>query len=712
MTVRVPSLEPVLYTVYSAACTLAVGIIFFRSMRQQITMLYASLTGDPLLRDLVELGPWSAPLDDVFIHFDFARATARGFPFQWSEGNGYSSGGTSLTYPFVLAIGYWAGFVDLHLVLWAALVGAASVLGLLLAVRCLFVSLPRATTYLAPPFLLATGVLDWALWSGMEVAFFLGVWGLSLLAWSALVAAAETPVRPLLARATVLGLTGACVVATRPEAATTVAIFATSAAYVALRRRGWSLAARILALAGIPGAAILLLHALANLAYTGELSAAGAVSKLEAHDPFRGPTEILDSWLFFVRYQVERITHYHFSENGRHGVIVWILALVALVPKATQRYALLLWASAASWVAIVAFNGQVRWQNERYAMPAVAWLLLAAALGAAAMISLPRGAARRAWWLRVAAVGTVGAAIGLFAWQEVPRFREQVWFFGRASRNVLEQHVRVGLVLRDAVEPRPKRIAVGDAGAIPYVADLPALDLIGLGGYRRLPFGRAKRHGLGAVVELLERMPPDERPDVFALYPSWWDVFPIWFGRGFGEVPVHGNVICAGAAKVLYRADYGAFDGSARPAGLGAQEQVTDEVDIADLVSERAHRYGASPRIGHVDMKILAHPERPSSELWDGGRLIPPGGTERFVVRGIRPGRPFAVVLRMAPTRPVKVSLSVGGWQGTLEVQADDAWQHPRLVVPAAASVGEEVEVTVRADTERVSYHLWVVSWP
>ena len=37
------------------------------------------------------------PLDDVYIHFGFARSAALGHPFAWIPGNGYSSGGTSLT---------------------------------------------------------------------------------------------------------------------------------------------------------------------------------------------------------------------------------------------------------------------------------------------------------------------------------------------------------------------------------------------------------------------------------------------------------------------------------------------------------------------------------------------------------------------------------------------------------------------------------------
>src|SRR3954470_5575193 len=83
-------------------------------------------------------GEWSAPLDDVFIHFDYARATARGYPFQWSEGNGFSSGNTSLSYPFVLAIGYRVGFRGLLLMKWAAIVACGSILVFFLAGAKLF----------------------------------------------------------------------------------------------------------------------------------------------------------------------------------------------------------------------------------------------------------------------------------------------------------------------------------------------------------------------------------------------------------------------------------------------------------------------------------------------------------------------------------------------------------------------------------------------
>lgn len=709
-----PRLEFTLYAVYAAAWTLGMALPFFASMRQQIGMLYASLGSDPLLPQLLALGPWSAPLDDVFIHFDFARATARGHPFEWSEGNGYSSGGTSLSYPFVLAVGHALGFVDLYLVQWAAIVAGISMLGLLLAVRGLFARLPRWTTYLAPPFLFATGVLDWSLWSGMEVAFFLGVWGLMLALWLELMAACARSSRGSLAWAAALGVVGAVAVGTRPEAASAVAIFGLSAAVSAFRHRGWRFVVGLLALVGAPGVVVIGLQAAVNLALTGDTAAAGAISKLEAHDPYRTSAEVLADWRFFFRYQVERITHYHLSDDASHGVIVWLLALIALIPRQTRSSALVLWIGAASWVGLVAFNGQVRWQNERYTMPALAWLLLAAALGAAALMSLPFGTQRRARALRLGGVGVVALAAALFVKHEAARFREQVWFFGRASRNILEQHVRAGLLIRHALEPRPRRIGVGDAGAISYVADLPALDLIGLGGYGGLPFARAKRHGLGAVLELLEGMPAVERPDLYAIYPSWWDPFAIWFGQPLTEVPVRGNVICAGSAKVLYRPDYRLFEGSAEPGELREGERVLDAVDVADLLSEQAHEYrGSGPRAGHVDMKVLVHPARPERGLWDAGRLVARGATEQMVVRVPGGGRPFVLTLRAAPVQPLQLMVEVGGWAGTLELSASDRWQYPRLTVPAGAVEQEQVTVTLRADaSDRVSYHLWIVVWP
>src|SRR5262245_61350563 len=162
---RLRRLEPVLYTLTAAIVTLAVASRFYGSLRLQT--LYALQWAHPTDFDRLIAegrGPWSAPLDDVFIHFDFARSTARGFPFQWVEGNGYSSGGTSLLYPFVLAAGYWGagiwgGFRGLALMEGAAVVASVATFGVILGTRRLAATHPVPAGDLPPVGLFCVGTL-------------------------------------------------------------------------------------------------------------------------------------------------------------------------------------------------------------------------------------------------------------------------------------------------------------------------------------------------------------------------------------------------------------------------------------------------------------------------------------------------------------------------------------------------------------------------
>jgi hypothetical protein len=702
--------------------------VFYGAMRGEVRMLHASLPPTALSAELVALGSWSAPLDDVFIHFDFARSIARGAPFQWLEGNGYSSGGTSILYPFVLALGWLVGFRDLRLVIWAGVVACVSVFCLLLACRRLFSRLPAPTALIAPPLLLSVGVLNWSLWSGMEVALYLGVWAGAFRAWDQLTSEPPPDRRTLARRALGLGLWGAALVASRPEGATSIAVLGLGAAFSLLARRDGQTpraalgrAALLLALVALPACIVLTSHATANWWFTGETSAAGAVSKLEIHDPFRTAAQKFEDWKFFVHYQIDRITEFHLGDDGRHGWIIWYLAILPLLSERTRRSALLLWASLIPWVFMVALNGQVRWQNERYAMPAVAWLLLAASLGLAELVRwgtrltsqvrASRFSAGAAWLGRarwVAGACIAYAAVSGFREHQRARYIDQLWFYARASRNILEQHVRTGLALKHGFDPPPRRIGLGDAGAIPYAADLPALDLIGLGGYRGMPFARAKRIGLGAVLELVERMPDSERPDVLAIYPSWWDLLPVWFGERLFEVPVHGNVICGGSAKVVYRTDWSGLRGQSPTVDLRGARVVAD-IDVADLISEQESGYSLSvPHVGFVDMKLLPDPESPRLDLWDGGRVIPGDVQERFRARGLVPGRPARLVLRAAPDQPQTLTAQVAGKKLTLALPRADGWTHTAWDIPAEL-VGEEVAIEVSSSVARVSFHYWLV---
>jgi hypothetical protein len=747
-----------LYVLWAAACTIVSARAFYGYMLKQ--------TG----------GEWSAPLDDVFIHFDFARSTARGHPFEWVEGNGYSSGNTSLLYPFVLAVGYWAGFRDMRLMVWAALVAAVSVFARRRAARRLLCdgarrgarhAGARALSYLLPPLFLGVGALDWTLWSGMEVAVFLAIWALGLHAFLGMDRA--TPgTRRRRHQAWLLGWCGALLVLTRPEAVSTVAVFGLAGTPAALRHRGPRGAVAELARVALPSIAVVLLQSIANRVFTGEWAANGAIVKLAVNDPYLTADAKLDDYLFNLRYAVLRNVEYHFTDLVQYGFVLPALAAAAIASKLTRRMALVLMGQAATWLALVAFNGQVRWQNERYTMPAVAWLLMAAALG---VMSLVRKDARarptflaatvagalvvqlhgvvmrppntnpelRYSWplalavaaaaalvlqLRPARVLAAAAALVLFHDHQASKMRDQKWFFGRASRNIRDQHVVTGRTLRDGIYPllpradgtygpsRVQRMLLGDAGAIPYASDIPALDVIGLGGFHKFPFARAGKNGLASTIELMEYLPPPQRPDVLVLYPGWWGTLPTFFSdKVLGRFPVEGNVICGGYEDVVYRADWHLLNTGNDPRVLPPGEVVVDEVDPADVLSERRHSYAfAHGDNGWTEMKVLTDPTDPTRDMLDGGRRYEAGKTERFVLRKLTPGRPAHLVVRTAPeTRTVVRVLEGGGELSRENIDGANAWVELVVPVPPERVTGD-IDVTLANDGpgDFIDYHVWV----
>lgn len=657
-------------------------------------------------------GEWSAPLDDVFIHFDFARATARGYPFQWSEGNGYSSGNTSLTYPFILAFGYWIGFRGSTLMLWAAIVACCSVFGVLLVAPRLGRGLPAPARYLIPPALLGVGALDWALFSGMEVAWFLTLWAVAL---SFALDHRSCPSHRRPVRGWLLGFTGMLVVATRPEAATSVAVLGFTAGWLVWRRS--ERVAPVLATifrAGLPGVCLLAVQGIVNRMLTGDFPAAGALVKLAYYDPYMTAQEKWETYLFHVRYAILRNIEHHFSAVPLLGWIPVALAGIALLSRRTRFSATVLLSSAVSFILLVGMNGQVRWQNERYTMPAVAWLLMAATLGLGALLFRPRSPLPRIAWMPRAIVAL--AAVTAFAVFQVPKMRDQVWFFGRASRNIRDQHTTAGRLLRHGLQPPPRRVLVGDAGAILYASDLPGLDIIGLGGYRGLPMARSSGHGLGATVELIERIPEHERPDVFALYPTWWGKFPLWFGRHVTSVWVDGNVICGGSEKAIYAADWRLLNTGASPATLNANQLIADQLDVADIVDERLHHYEfPQPQAGFVDMRVLADPIDPKRDVLDSGRQITEGRSERFVLRNRSRIPASRLIFRTAPTNIGHVEVSLDGVVvGNVELQPAGTWVEPYVDLPASIQPGQEIQIalTPRGTHNWVNYHVWLVTPP
>lgn len=679
----------VVYLAWASLATLASARLFYGYMLQQ--------TG----------GEWSAPLDDVFIHFDYARATARGYPFQWTEGNGYSSGGTSLLYPLVLAIGYWIGFRGPELMVWAAILACISVLGFLWANTVFWRHLPTPSLTLLPPIFFSIGALCWSLWSGMEVAFFLGAWSVLLATWHLFLQEES----PRWVHYAALGLGGVIVVMARPEGATSVAVLGICAALIRWRKKGIRAGLKTLLWAGIPAVLLLLLQAGVNKWMTGESTANGALVKLAYYNPFLTTEEKWADYWFNLRYVFSRLTFHHFGEEPPWGFVPLGFSLFALFDRRTRLPALLLLLTAVTWVLVVATNGQVRWQNERYVMPSVAWLLIASALGLAALIS-PEREGKAGIALAVVRAFLASFFVVKFWTYERIQYRDQVWFFARASRNIRDQHTTTGRLLR-RLDPPPRRVLVGDAGALLYASDLPGFDLIGLGGYHKFPLARAGVQGLPATLELIERLPPRERPDYMAIYPSWWPALPNWFGQQLFSVPVRGNVICGGAEKVVYQADWRLLGTGNRPRNQQPGEILLDELDVADLINEQQHNYRfPTPQGGWTEMRVLPDPESSERDLWDAGRRIPNGRMETFQFTHLLPGKPARLLLRTIVDQRLKLEIEINGRIRTIVLEPTPGWSELAVpVLPEEVTSPLNVSIIPR-EGEWIHYHSWALSLP
>jgi hypothetical protein len=613
---------------------------------------------------------WPAPLDDVLIHFDFARAAAQGHPGAWIAGQGFSSGETSPLYALVLAFGYAIGFRGLSLGIWGGIVAAFGVVVLIRSLRTLIRPAPAWAAWLAAPIVVSVGVIDWSWFSGMETALFGAVLGRALVAVQR---AIDAPPHRRRQAAWRVGGWGALLVATRPEAALLVAAFAVVVARHARSQSALAALARV----ALPGAVVTSAVLGLNLALTGDAMSAGAVLKLLSRNPYLSDVERAREFalnLYHLRYKV--------LEGNAGWFLFALLASIALFARRTRALAAACLAGATGWALLVSWNGAARYQNFRYYVPALVLVLVAATLGLAALARHRK--------LRLAGAALASAAIALAA----SRIPAQARHFALASRNIHDQQIEVGRRLA-ALTPRSATILVGDAGAIPYVSERRAVDALGLGGFRAVPFARAAPHGEGAIAEMLQRVPRDLRPTHMALYPNWFGAITDAFGRAIDRVTIADNVICGGPTKVIYAADFSPLD-APDPLEAGA----LDSLDVADVLSEAEHRYASPAPFGGWTV-LEVH-----GGFFDGGRVVPEGRAERFVARA---GAPVVTVVLRANEDAGEVLVSVGVRDGVpMERLRGGGWTFFAARVADGLAAGDAITLRARKGEYR-SFHVYVL---
>jgi hypothetical protein len=105
----------------------------------------------------------------------------------------------------------------------------------------------------------------------------------------------------------------------------------------------------------------------------------------------------------------------------------------------------------------------------------------------------------------------------------------------------------------------------------------------------------------------------------------------------------------------------------------------------------------------------LPNPARPREDLWDAGRIVPPGVRESFTLSGLDPERPVALIVRAAPTEETPLELEADpNVQKRAQLPARDGWLEQRIELGTPGA--SRLSVRLQSErVERVLFHVWAV---
>ncbi|MFW6050843.1 MAG: hypothetical protein ACODAU_06695 [Myxococcota bacterium] len=598
-------------------------------------------------------GEPAAPLDDPYIHFQYARTIVEGRPFRYHPGQAPSSGASSLLYLALLVVPYALGLQGISILWGAWVIGAASLAATLWLAGEAAVRLAAPSARL--PAIAAVAAWAWLGWhaaSAMEVAL------LAALVMAAWVAALVWGERPPEGRGARLGLgIGALAFAlplARPEAAPfALALGLLLAAAPARGRARW----RWL---GLFGLAPLAFHAGFWWLATGSPSTNGARAKWLLHHPYLGEGVFLRA----LGRNLDRLRMFWLDQGDAWTAgffppfvvaiavgagLVWLFLPRRRLPR--RVLAIPVAATLACFAGLITF-ATFSDHRFRYTVPFVAPLLV---VGILPLFDLGRAIGRRVGRRGVAPAlsFTLGASL-LGTWSGA------LDHYARATGEIAGQHYR--MIEHFARLPEEARVGITDAGILAYLGPRPTLDLVGLTTNATTPYFAA---GGCAHYEMLEALPPEQRPTHLALYPYWWRA-PGVLGRLVADVRTPApNTIVGGPVMGLYEARLDGVGLGEQPVLIDPPGRLVDAVDVGDVPDERAHGYRAAGS-GYGECVYRAHHVPGLGRLQEGGRIV--RSSERMVLRGV-PGQPLVLVLRTDGPGGGELAFEVSGTTlGTLRI--------------------------------------------
>jgi hypothetical protein len=597
-----------------------------------VTLLYVSLGLTASHGSLI------LPLDDTYIHFQYARQMAHGDFYVYNPGDDPTSGATSFLYIPLLALGYLLGFHGLSLAYWAVGIGALALLASAwLIYRLILPANPqpiqRAVAITLMLCFAISGPLVWAAFSGMETSLFVCITLLALYTYQ------TYPHRPL-----IVASAAALAALARPEGALIALVLVAALGWRMYRTKRWSTWI-ILPLATI------MMQPLINLALTGTLAASGTRVKSHLYNETIPLSARLDTvFEFWMRLWRELLTGYSPISGWYVPPVITLLALAGVIWggwiswKQRQIAPGLL---AGIWMLVLTAGDATLdtcfWQFKRYQMPVMA---LTFPLAGWMLIQLMHW---KKW-----AVGGLLILVALLSLPGVPDYA------GRYYENIVVTRDQQMAMARwiDNNLPKNARLAVHDVGAVRYVGNRATYDVVGLTTDNTAP---AWRQGPGTFFDTMAHHP--QRPDYMAIYPDFHGM-PFLVQAGvFGEelqrfevrLP-HYTASAATGTQAVTRLNWAALDAPDLPRQPHPQIDLSDftlvgTLNVADLGSEAEYDYewwNASTFDGFIsDIHELPYAacQSDSCTVVDGGRVL--NGGERFTLPSIPADQGYLIVLRV-----------------------------------------------------------------
>jgi hypothetical protein len=601
------------------------------------------------------------PLDDVYIHFQYAHSIAAGHPYIYSPGFPPSSGATSFLYPYLLAVGDLIGFRGLNLGFWAMGIGALALLGAAWLVYLLARQIaPHWLSVYASGVFVLSGPISWHFMSGMETGLVV------LLSLMVIYMMVVRNFRATLVAATLLVLM-------RPEGAILAGLAAilTPAPYNSSNKSPSTWLWRLLPIVAIG------VQPMVNLLMTGSLVASGNAAKsvfgMIPTNPEVILGRILDNW---GRMWLEFATGASPREGFYLPILIAPLAVIGVIALlfqqgAGRRIGLLLIGWYLAGTLAVSTLDTAFWHFKRYQIPFLALFCPLAAWGAVNLAhwirrhkikSVPK--LRDFLFLGVGLYVFFTLILGTLQWQH---------YFSTNAAYIFQQPLQMASWL-NANTPPDAVIAVHDTGLIPYLTQRPAIDIVGL-----TSAGAADswRNGPGAVAEFLESSHP--RPDYIAAYTDALGLRYLadtdLYGQPLASYPISVdnslNVALAADFQGIYRPDWMAADRATavmQPSTLAYINGFTlaDSLDVADLASERAHNYrwndgerlpGFPTEVYEMNYTACGID---NCHVLDGGRLI---NDEESFTLATQPGEDLILVTRLHPHDSGTFDVYVNGEQ-------------------------------------------------